>query len=141
MRVILSPLQTFPLGVALELSDKAIVAVGTGLTVIVNVWGVPLQAPPMEGVTVMVAVIGDVPELRAENAAILPVPDAAKPMLGVLLVQEKVAPPEPLKLTAVVFEPAQTLWSVGSFTVGKAVAVTLTDPVAVQPPIPVAVTE
>ena len=38
------------------------------------------------GVTVMVAVTGDVPRLIALNDAMFPLPLAARPMLGVLLV-------------------------------------------------------
>ena len=60
---------------------------GLGLTVIVNIWGVPEQ-PSAVGVTVMVAVIAVVPALVAVKAAISPVPLAAKPILGVLFVHE-----------------------------------------------------
>ena len=38
------------------------------------------------GVTVMVAVTGDTPRLIALNDAMFPLPLAARPMLGVLLV-------------------------------------------------------
>lgn len=76
--VVFAPLQSVWLPGATTLGD--------GLTVIVNVWAVPPH-PFAEGVTVMVAVTGPEPLLEALNAAILPVPEAARPMEGVLLVQ------------------------------------------------------
>lgn len=64
-------------------------AVGIGLTVIVNVIGVPGQVTPLLkfGVTVMVATCGVVPVLIAMKEAILPAPAAARPILVLLLVQ------------------------------------------------------
>jgi hypothetical protein len=59
---------------------------GAGFTVMVNVFGMPLQ-PFAAGVTVIVALIGAVPLFTAVNAGISPVPDAARPMEGVLFVQ------------------------------------------------------
>ena len=59
---------------------------GVGLTVIVNVFDAPRQLLAV-GVTVIVAVIGVVVLLVAVNAAIFPVPLAAKPMDGSLFVQ------------------------------------------------------
>lgn len=64
--------------------------IGGGLTVIVNVIGVPTQltAPLVYvGVTVIVATTGALVTLIATKLAILPVPLAARPMLGALLVQ------------------------------------------------------
>ena len=64
--------------------------VGVGLTVIVNVIGVPVHVtPPLvyEGVTVIVAVTGVVPVLVAVKLEILPEPLAARPIDGKLLVQ------------------------------------------------------
>lgn len=63
--------------------------VGVGLTVIVKVTGVPVQVLPLLklGVTVMVAVTAALVALVATNDAILPVPLAASPIDGVLLVQ------------------------------------------------------
>jgi hypothetical protein len=64
--------------------------VGFGLTVIVNVVGVPVQvAPPLvyAGVTVIVDVTGTVPVLMALNEAIFPVPLAGRPIVELLLVQ------------------------------------------------------
>lgn len=66
------------------------VATGVGLTVIVNVKGVPTQLiPPLVkvGVTVIVAMIGRKLKFTAVNAAILPVPAAPNPMPGWLFVQ------------------------------------------------------
>jgi hypothetical protein len=56
----------------------------------VYVIAVPVQvAPPLvySGVTVIVATTGAVPVLTAVKEAISPVPDAASPIDGVLLVQ------------------------------------------------------
>ena len=61
-----------------------------GLTVIVKVFEGPVQlGPPFVnvGVTVMVAITGAVPELVAVNEAILPLPEAARPMLVTSFVQ------------------------------------------------------
>lgn len=60
--------------------------IGVGFTVMVKVWGVPLH-PFAVGVTVIVAVTGDVPALEALNPGILPLPLAASPIEVVLLVQ------------------------------------------------------
>jgi hypothetical protein len=60
--------------------------VGVGLTVIVNVLGVPVH-PFADGVTVMVAVTGAVPVFVAVKELIFPVPLAPKPIDVVLLVQ------------------------------------------------------
>ena len=60
-----------------------------GLTVIVNVLGVPGQLiPPLVkvGVTVIVAITGEVPEFKAVKDGIFPFPEAAKPILELLLV-------------------------------------------------------
>ena len=59
------------------------VKVGEGLTTIVKFCGEPAQLFAV-GVTVMVAVTAVAPMFEAVNAAILPVPLAAKPMLDVL---------------------------------------------------------
>ena len=61
-----------------------------GFTVMVKVVEGPLQLPPAlvkVGVTTMVATTGADPVLTAVNEAMLPVPEAAKPMLVVELVQ------------------------------------------------------
>lgn len=64
--------------------------VAFGRTVIVKVLGVPAQEIlPLAnvGVTVIVAISGAVPELVAVNAAILPEPEVARPIFGLLMVQ------------------------------------------------------
>jgi hypothetical protein len=60
--------------------------VGVAFTVIVNVLGVPLH-PFMEGVTVIVPDIGEVPAFFAVKAAILPVPPAPRFIEVLLFVQ------------------------------------------------------
>jgi hypothetical protein len=62
-----------------------------GLTVIVNVWAVPEQlTPPLVnvGVTVIVALIGEVPALVAVNAGNEPVPLAPRPIVVFELLHE-----------------------------------------------------
>ena len=65
--------------------------VAVGLTVIVNVVGVPVH-PLAVGVTVIVAVIGDVVAFVAVKEGILPEPLAARPIAVLLLVQVNVVP-------------------------------------------------
>ena len=71
--------------------------VGVGLTVIVNVLGVPVQfvAPFVKvGVTVIVAITGVVLELIAVNEGMLPVPERGDNPIFVLIDQEyDVVPP------------------------------------------------
>ncbi len=67
-----------------------------GLTVIVNVIGVPSHGtPPLvkRGVTVIVAVTGDVVRFDAVNAAMSPLPLAASPIVASLLVHAYVVVP------------------------------------------------
>ena len=67
--------------------DVALASIdGVGLTVIVNVLVAPSQPAADFGVTVMVAVIGALVELVAVKAGMAPVPPAAKPMAGLLLI-------------------------------------------------------
>ena len=64
--------------------------VAFGRTVMVNVRGVPVQATlPLVnvGVTVMVATSGDVIAFVAVNAVISPVPEEARPIFVLVLVQ------------------------------------------------------
>jgi hypothetical protein len=98
-----------------------------GLTVIVNVTGVPLQPVPVTiGVTVIVAVTGTLLVFTAVKLGMLPVPDAASPMLGVLFVQLKLVPATGLvKLTAVVAAPLHNTWLVGVFTLGVGLMVSV----------------
>jgi hypothetical protein len=102
-------------------------AAGTLLTVMVKLCGVPVQ-PFAEGVTVIVATAGVLPLFIPLKAGISPVPEAASPMLVLLLVQLKVVPlTAPEKLTAVVLLPLHTVWSAGSFTVGVGFTVMVKD--------------
>ena len=103
-----------------------------GLTVMVNVFVGPVQlTPPLVnvGVTTMVAITGQVPLLTAVNEAMFPVPEAARPMLVVLLVQAYVVVPPVLVVSyvTVVVEPAlQTTWLAGWFTWPSGFTVTVT---------------
>ena len=70
---------------------EMLLTVAVGLTVAVNVVGVPAH-PFAVGVTVIVAVIGKVVALVAVNAGMLPEPLAASPILVLLLVHVNVVP-------------------------------------------------
>ena len=63
-----------------------LLTVGTGLTVMVKVWAVPVQ-PLADGVTVMVPVTGVEPVLAAVKAPIFPLPLPPSPMEVALFVQ------------------------------------------------------
>lgn len=82
---------------------------GNGYTVIVKVVLAPVQVvPPVVncGVTVMVAVCTDVVEFKVTKAGMLPVPEAAKPIDELLLVQLYTVPANaPENVTAVVDVP------------------------------------
>ena len=103
--------------------------VAVGLTVMVNVMGVPTQlVPPFVyvGVTVIVAVTGALVAFVAVKLAILPVPLAANPMLVVLFVQlYTIVPPVVglLKVTAVVDAPLHTTWLATAVTVAVGLTV------------------
>jgi len=93
-----------------------------GFTVMVKVFVGPAQ--PIEplvkvGVTTIVATTGDVPVLTAAKEAILPVPEAARPMLVVVFVHAYVVVPPVFvvpKVTAAVAVVLHTTWSAGWFT-------------------------
>ena len=95
--------------------------------------------PPdtVEGVTVTVATTGAVPVFIALKLAILPVPLAARPMEGSLLVQLNMVPAtEPVKITGAVGAPLHTTWLAGWFTSGIGLTVTvavIAAPVQVTP--------
>ena len=93
---------------------------GAGFTVIVKVSELPAQiCVPFTycAVTVMVAVIGVLPVLVAVKTPILPVPLAAKPIDGLLLLQTYVVPVDgPVKLMAAAGEPLHTTWFCGATT-------------------------
>ncbi len=101
---------------------------GGGLTVIVKLIGVPTQltAPLVYvGVTVTVAVTGPGPGLTATKVGILPVPLAARPIDGSLLVQlYMIVPPVVglVKLIGVELAPLHNTW----LATGSIVAVGLT---------------
>lgn len=87
---------------------------GTGFTVIIKVTGLPVHTAPVvgevTGVTVMVAVTGALVAFAAVNEGISPEPLAARPMLGLLLVQLKIVPGTgPEKLIEVVDAAAHTV--------------------------------
>ena len=92
--------------------------IGVGLTLMVNVIGVPWQ-PLARGVTVIVAMTGELVAFVAVKAPILPVPLAARPILVLLFVQLNVVPATaPVKFTGVVVAPAHKTWLATAFTVG-----------------------
>ena len=79
-----------------------------------------------EGVTVIVAVIGEVPVLIAEKLPISPEPEAANPIEVVLFVHVKVPPEGVLaKLVAATVPPLQTSIFDGTVTVGVGLTVIL----------------
>ena len=83
-------------------------AVALGFTVTVNVDAAPVH-PFAEGVTAIVAVIGDVPALFAVYAPMFPVPLVPKPTL-IDEVHEKLVPlTVPLKLIEVLAVPLQCI--------------------------------
>lgn len=100
--------------------------VGVGLTTITKVCDAPVQVmPPLlyTGVTVMMAVTGDNPVFTAIKLGMLPVPVAANPMDGALLVHWKLnAPVGPVvglvKLITAVGDPLHTNWPATGFTIG-----------------------
>ena len=100
---------------------------GIGLTVIVKVIGVPVQVVPAlvyEGVTVIVATTGALLAFVAVKDAILPDPAAARPMVGVLLVQLYIVPATaPLKLMAAVEAPLHNSWLLTALTVAVGLTV------------------
>lgn len=98
-----------------------------GFTAMVNVDAVPLQTtPPLVklGVTVIVAVTGEVPVLTAVNEAMLPVPLADKPMAGLLLLQVNSVPfTDPLSTIGDVDAPLQITMLLTGFRVGVGLTV------------------
>ena len=85
----------------------------------------------------IVAVTGTFELLIAMKEAILPVPLAASPIDGVLLVQLYTVPgTKPVKLTGAVAKPLHTVWLATGFTVG--IGLTVTVAVVVGPVQPLA---
>lgn len=95
---------------------------GVGFTVIVNVVGVPTQPLTSVRVTVIVATNGPLLALVVTNGAISPVPDAGRPMAGLLLVQLNTVPGKlptvPLNGIVSVVAPVQYVLLVTAATVG-----------------------
>jgi hypothetical protein len=84
------------------------------------------EQPAATGVTVIVAVIGALVVLVAVKLGMLPVPAAAKPMLGVLFVQLNTVPVTGLvNVTAVVAAPLHNTWLAGVFTLGVGLTVSV----------------
>lgn len=99
------------------------VTVGRGLTVTVNVLGVPAHVvPPLEmvGVTVKVLVKGDPPELAVVKAGTLPEPDVGvNPMDPAVRVQLNTVPGSgPENVVEGALWPTQKVWLATESTVG-----------------------
>jgi len=100
-----------------------VLSIGVGLTSIVKLFDVPVQ-PLAVVFTVITAVTGAAVALVAVNAAILPVPDAGRPIVGSEFVQLKIVlATEPVKLTAVVMSPLHTTWLGDGSTSGDGLTV------------------
>ena len=83
----------------------------------VNVDAVPVQ-PFAVGVTVIVAVIGEVVAFVAMNEEIFPEPFAARPMAVLVFVHVNVVPlTGPDKFVIGIVAPAQYVWLLIEFTV------------------------
>ena len=94
---------------------------------------------PFTGVTVIVAIIGVLPELIAVNGLIFPIPLAGRPIAGVSFVQVKeLAVPE--NVTAVEEDPPVTDSFAMLVTVGVAYTTALTFNVCCATPVEVSVT-
>src|SRR6185369_10053332 len=98
--------------------------VAVGLTVTVNVAGVPTQ-PLAVGVTVTVAVTGVVPALAAVYAPMSPAPLVPKPTLIELLQLNVVPDTGPLKLIAAPLAPLQCVRLATVVTVAVGLTVTV----------------
>jgi len=100
-------------------------AAGVGLTVMVNVVSLPVQLFA-EGVKVMVAVTGTVPVFIAVKDAIVPVPEAPRPIDVFELLQATTLPNgTPNKLISGTTSLLHTLIARGTTTVGRALMVML----------------
>ena len=112
--------------------------VGVGLTVIVKLIGVPAH-PLAVGVTVIVATTGALVILVATKLAMLPLPAAASPIDGALLVQLNTVPATvPTKFTAAVLAPLHSTWLPTAATVGVGFTVIVKligVPVQLMPPL------
>ena len=105
--------------------DEGGPTVFAGLTVMLNGSGVPGQ-PLAVGVTVTVAVMAVVPMLVAGNDAILPLPEAPKPIAVLLFPHANVVPVTgDEKLIAPLGLPAQRVMLLIALTVGFGFATTI----------------
>jgi hypothetical protein len=78
----------------------------------------PAQPAAVVGVTVIVAVCGDIPLFTAMKLGILPGPVAARPILVLLFVQLNIVPATvPVKFTAAVAAPLHSVWLATAATV------------------------
>ena len=85
----------------------AVLTIGPGFTVNVNILDVPLHEEPKVGVTVTVVEIGVIVVFVATNVGIFPIPLAANPTAVFELVQENVVPVEvDVKFVSVKLAPA-----------------------------------
>lgn len=115
--VVLAPLQMLCAG-----TDAT---VGAGLTVNVNVAGIPAH-PLADGVTTMLLYIGIKVVLAAVNELIVVVPDAPKPIAVLLFVHANVATPTLLvNVSAVVAVPTHIDWAPGDTEVTVGVGLTV----------------
>ena len=112
--------------------------VGLGLTVMVNVTGVPTQPAGLVGVTVMVPTSGLLTPAAVKLR--LPEPEAGRPMAVLSFVHSKVAPELPVKLTVTCW-PAQAVWLAGGLTVAAGLMVMVKVWAGPVQPFSVAVTE
>ena len=113
---------------------------GAGFTVMVKLWVVP-KHPFISGVTVMVAVTGEVPVFVALNDAIFPVPLVGSPMEASVFTQlNMVLLTVPVKLMAGVLSPLHRVSLVIGSTVGVGSTVTSTVKVAPVHPFDTGVT-
>jgi len=114
--VAVSGLQGPTPGIPPQLEAGVTATAGDGLTVMVKVIGVPVQTP-VTGVTVMEALTAAAVVFIAVKEAILPLPEAARPIPGLLFTQLNAAA-VPEKMIAAVDALLHTDWLLTAFTVG-----------------------
>jgi hypothetical protein len=100
-----------------------VIRVGSAFTVMVELTGVPGHVPKT-GVTVIFPT-SVVVRLGAALNTMLPIPEAARPIVGLLFVHEKTGPRVPVKLT-VTGSPGHTLTLEGVVIFGTALTVRVT---------------
>jgi len=129
-------IRTVPGGLLVKLVDGTVVpahmiefagtmTVGNGFMVMVKLYSAPVQLFS-DGITVIVAVMGELELLTAVNAGILPFPLAARPISGFELLQLIVAPGGVLlKLLDGTVDPSQKIWLAGTLIIGRGLTVRL----------------